>query len=181
MMSRTIGRVALRENDAGCDEVAQWSRQVGRDVCDMKMGGRWMMQGSKTIRVVAAVICDSLESRTRIFAVQRGTGAFKGGWEFPGGKIEVGELPREALVREIAEELEVEIRVGALIETVEYEYPEFHLSMDCFWAELVKGEPRLNEHRASRWLTADELLQVDWLPADQGLAGRLRTMMGKPV
>lgn len=94
----------------------------------------------KTIKVVAAVICDSLQTKTRIFATARGYGEFKDMWEFPGGKIEHGETPQQALVREICEELAAEIKVGELIDTVEYDYPDFHLSMDCFWCEVISGD-----------------------------------------
>ena len=121
----------------------------------------------KTIRVVAAIIKAVNENGEQIiFATQRGYGDFKGGWEFPGGKIERGETPQEALVREIREELETEITVGELIDTIEYDYPTFHLSMDCFWAEIVSGELVLKEHEAAKWLTKDELDSVEWLPAD---------------
>ncbi|MCI5934972.1 MAG: (deoxy)nucleoside triphosphate pyrophosphohydrolase [Lachnospiraceae bacterium] len=132
----------------------------------------------KTIRVVAAVIKATNEKGDQmIFATQRGYGDFKGGWEFPGGKIEAGETPQEALVREIREELETEIAVGELIDTVEYDYPTFHLSMDCFWAEIVSGELVLKEHEAAKWLTKDELDTVEWLPADIGLIEKLRVVM----
>ena len=124
----------------------------------------------KTIRVVAAIIRDG----DKIFATQRGHGEFKGGWEFPGGKIEAGETPEEALVREVREELDTEIKVGQLVETVEYDYPAFHLSMDCFWAEVVSGDLVLKEHAAVKWLTKDELGSVEWLPADVGLIERLK-------
>ena len=132
----------------------------------------------KTIRVVAAVIKAINENGDpMIFATQRGYGDFKGGWEFPGGKIEEGETPREALVREIREELETEIAVGELIDTVEYDYPTFHLSMDCFWAEIVSGNLVLKEHEAAKWLTKDELGTVEWLPADIGLIEKMRVVM----
>ena len=132
----------------------------------------------KTIRVVAAVIKATNEKGDpMIFATQRGYGDFKGGWEFPGGKIEEGETPREALVREIREELETEIAVGELIDTIEYDYPTFHLSMDCFWAEIVSGNLVLKEHEAAKWLTRDELDSVEWLPADIGLIEKLRVVM----
>lgn len=116
----------------------------------------------KTVKVVAAVIVH----QNKIFATQRGYGEFKDGWEFPGGKIEPGETPEQALKREIREELDTEIDVKKLIGHVEYDYPEFHLSMDCFLAEVVAGELILKEHEAARWLTGDELESVDWLPAD---------------
>ena len=117
----------------------------------------------KIVRVVAAVIRDG----DRIFATARGYGEYKGWWEFPGGKIEVGETPKEALVREIHEELDTEIRVGELIDTIEYDYPTFHLSMDCFWAEVIAGRLVLKEAEDARWLTKETLESVQWLPADQ--------------
>lgn len=116
----------------------------------------------KTIRVVAAVI----RSEDKIFATARGYGEFKGQWEFPGGKIEQGETPEEALVREIKEELEIEIKVGEIIHTIEYDYPTFHLSMDCFWGEIIKGDLILKEVEDARWLTMDQIYDVKWLPAD---------------
>ena len=119
----------------------------------------------KYVRVVAAVIRDG----DKIFATARGYGEFKGWWEFPGGKIEKGETPQQALVREIKEELSATIEVGELIDTIEYDYPTFHLSMDCFWAKLVEGELILKEAEAARWLSKDELLSVNWLPADRDL------------
>ena len=121
----------------------------------------------KTVKVVAAIIKAVNENgETIIFATQRGYGDFKGGWEFPGGKIESGETPQEALKREIIEELDTEVSVGELMDTVEYDYPQFHLSMDCFWCQIVRGNLVLKEHEAARWLTKDELNNVEWLPAD---------------
>lgn len=129
----------------------------------------------KIVRVVAAVIkAENENGEPFIFATQRGYGEFKGGWEFPGGKIEEGETPQEALVREIKEELETEISVGELIDTIEYDYPTFHLSMDCFWAEVVSGDLVLTEHEAAKWLTKDELDSVEWLPADVGLLEKIQ-------
>ena len=117
----------------------------------------------KIVRVVAAVIRDG----DRIFATARGYGEYRGWWEFPGGKIEAGETPEEALVREIHEELDTEIRVGELIDTIEYDYPTFHLSMNCFWAEVIAGRLVLKEAEDARWLTKETLESVQWLPADQ--------------
>lgn len=128
----------------------------------------------KTIRVVAAVIHDG----DRIFATARGYGEYKGWWEFPGGKIEAGETPEEALVREICEELDTEIRVGTLIDTIEYDYPTFHLSMDCFWAEVVAGRLVLKEAEDARWLTKETLGSVRWLPADQTIIDAIYRELG---
>lgn len=128
----------------------------------------------KTVRVVAAVIKAIDENgEPIIFATQRGYGEFKGGWEFPGGKIEEGETPQEALKREILEELDTEISVGELIETIEYDYPTFHLSMDCFWCEIVNGDLVLKEHEAAKWLTKAQLDFVEWLPADIEVVNKL--------
>ena len=127
----------------------------------------------KTIKVVAAVI----KNEDKIFATQRGYGEFKDGWEFPGGKIEAGETPQQALKREIREELDTVIEVGKHIDTIEYDYPTFHLSMDCFWAEIVKGDLVLREHEAAKWLTKEQLGSVDWLPADLGLIGKIEKDM----
>ena len=121
----------------------------------------------KSIKVVAAVIRSVDENKTPIvFATQRGYGEYKGWWEFPGGKTEAGESPQQALIREIREELTAEISVGELIRTVEYDYPGFHLSMDCFWAKVISGQLVLKEAEAARWPSREELLHVDWLPAD---------------
>jgi len=128
----------------------------------------------KTIRVVAAVIIKD----GQIFATARGYGDYKGLWEFPGGKIEPGEMPKEALKREIREELSAEIQVLDLIQTIEYDYPDFHLSMDCFWAEIFKGELVLKEAEDARWLTKDELDSVQWLPADSELLSCIKDHLG---
>ena len=124
----------------------------------------------KTIRVVAAIIIEE----GKIFATQRGYGEFKDGWEFPGGKIDAGETPEEALIREIKEELDIEVEVKELLDTVEYDYPNFHLSMDCFICSIKSGDLILKEHEAAEWLTKENLYSVDWLPADQGLIGMIR-------
>ncbi len=124
----------------------------------------------KTVRVVAAVI----RNGDQIFATQRGYGEFKDGWEFPGGKIEPGETPQEALVREIREELDTVISVGDKIDCIEYDYPTFHLSMDCFWAEVTEGDLVLREHEAARWLSSEALDQVAWLPADRTLIAQVK-------
>ena len=132
----------------------------------------------KTVRVVAAVIKAIADNgEPIIFATQRGYGDFKDGWEFPGGKIEEGETPQEALKREIMEELDTEISVGELINTVEYDYPTFHLSMDCFWCEVVKGDLVLKEHEAAKWVTKEQLNSVAWLPADIKLVENISTKL----
>ena len=129
----------------------------------------------KTIRVAAAVIkATNDKSEPIIFATQRGYGDLKGGWEFPGGKIEEGETPQEALKREIREELDTEISVGNIIDTIEYDYPTFHLSMDCFWCQILSGDLVLKEHEAAKWLTKEKLDSVDWLPADVTLIDKIR-------
>ncbi len=127
----------------------------------------------KTINVVAAVIMKD----GKVFATQRGYGEFKDGWEFPGGKVEAGESPEEALRREIREELEVEVNVGDLIDTIEYDYPAFHLSMKCYACTIAGGSPHLLEHEAARWLTADQLDSVAWLPADITLIPKIAGLL----
>ncbi|NCB92960.1 MAG: (deoxy)nucleoside triphosphate pyrophosphohydrolase [Clostridia bacterium] len=127
----------------------------------------------KTINVVAAII----KKENKIFATQRGYGEFKDGWEFPGGKVEPNESPEAALVREIKEELDTDIRVGSLVDIVEYDYPTFHLSMRCYWCEVIEGKLKLLEHEAAKWLAKDELMSVEWLPADLDLIGKLEKQM----
>ena len=127
----------------------------------------------KKIEVVAAIIIRD----GKVFATQRGYGEWKDWWEFPGGKIEAGECPQEALVREIWEELDAEIEVGELIETVEWDYPAFHLTMHCFVCSLVSESMHLNEHEASAWLTRETLHSVKWLPADEGLIQKIKEII----
>ena len=124
----------------------------------------------KTIEVVAAII----RHGDKVFATQRGYGEFEGGWEFPGGKMEPGETPPQALIREIKEELDTEIEVGELIETVEYDYPKFHLTMHCFMCTVKSGHLVLKEHEAAKWLTKGTLDSVDWLPADEGVIDKIK-------
>lgn len=132
----------------------------------------------KTIKVVAAVIkAENENGEPIIFATQRGYGEFKGGWEFPGGKIEPGESAQNALIREIEEELDTEIIVGDLIDTIEYDYPTFHLSMDCFFASIKEGNLVLKEHEAAKWLTKDNLYSVDWLAADISLIEKIKKVI----
>ncbi len=131
------------------------------------------MNYKKIIYVAAAVITHE----NAIFATQRGYGDFKGGWEFPGGKVEPGETPEQALKREIMEELGAEIEVGEWIDKIEYDYPAFHLSMDCFWCTVKSGRLVLKEHEAARWLTKDTLDSVDWLPADRSLLEKVKASL----
>lgn len=126
----------------------------------------------KTVRVVAAIIIEN----GKVFATQRGYGEFKDGWEFPGGKIEPGEIPEEAIVREIKEELDTEVEVIELLDTVEYDYPNFHLSMGCFICKIKSGDLVLKEHEAAKWLTKDTLGSLEWLPADMGLVGEIENI-----
>ena len=127
----------------------------------------------KTIEVVAAIIIKG----GKVFSTQRGYGRWQGWWEFPGGKIEAGESPHEALVREIREELDAEIQVGKLLETVEWDYPDFHLTMHCFICSLISESMHLNEHEAAAWLTRETLHSVKWLPADEGLVDRISRLL----
>ena len=127
----------------------------------------------KRVEVVAAILIHN----NLVFACQRGYGEFKDGWEFPGGKVEAGESPEEALCREIREELEVEVNVGDLIGTIEYDYPAFHLSMKCYACTIAGGSPHLLEHEAARWLSADQLDSVAWLPADITLIPKIAGLM----
>lgn len=132
----------------------------------------------KTVKVVAAVIKEVNDNgEPIIFATQRGYGEFKDGWEFPGGKIEAGETPQEALKREIMEELDTKVKIGNLINTIEYDYPNFQLLMDCFWCEIVSGELKLKEHENAKWLTKEHLDEVEWLPADVILIDKIRMDM----
>ena len=132
-----------------------------------------MEKSMKRIEVVAAVIVRDGE----VLATRRGYGEWQGWWEFPGGKMEAGESPRDALRREIREELDAEIEVGRLLETVEWDYPSFHLTMHCFICSLVSGSMNLNEHEAAAWLTKENIGSVKWLPADEGLIGRIRQIL----
>ena len=127
----------------------------------------------KTIEVVAAIIVKDGE----VFATQRGYGEFKGWWEFPGGKIESGECPKDALVREIREELDAEIEIGQLLETLEWDYPNFHLTMHCFVCSLTSESMHLNEHEAAAWLTKETLHSVKWLPADEGILAKIDNIL----
>lgn len=136
-------------------------------------GNTLQMKNRKTVKVAAAIIKD----KNRIFTTQRGYGEFKDGWEFPGGKIEENETPEEALVREIKEELDTTITVEELIDIIEYDYPDFHLSMHCFLCTIVSGDLVLKEHEAARWLTKDQLWSVEWLPADLKLIEKIEKII----
>lgn len=133
----------------------------------------------KSINVVAAVIIrNSPDGSRQVFATQRGYGDWKGWWEFPGGKIEPGESPQAALEREIREELATQVRVGEHLGTVEYDYPDFHLSMQCFACKIVSGKLELLEHESAAWLTAGTLRSVQWLPADLAILDKVESLLG---
>lgn len=127
----------------------------------------------KTIEVTAAIIIQD----GKVFATQRGYGDWKGWWEFPGGKMEPGETPQEALRREIHEELDAEIEIGGLLDTVEWDYPAFHLTMHCFLCTLISESMHLNEHEDAAWLSAETLYSVKWLPADEGLIPKIASVL----
>lgn len=193
--------INIQEADYGCEELPSGAEvkslvvlenengiRISREESDKELLAKGIDIGkyayidehnriNRALRVVAAVICDDMEHPTRIFATRRGYGEFKGGWEFPGGKIEEGETQEQAIIREIEEELETEIVVGDLVDTVEYDYPDFHLSMDCFWCVVASGGLVLKEHEAAKWLTRDTLNSVDWLPADIELIEKLGEQM----
>lgn len=154
------------------ETVTEYLKQEGF-VTTFSEDGASFFVAEKRIQVVAAII----QEGDKIFATQRGYGEFKDGWEFPGGKIEQGEMPQEALVREIHEELDTEIEVGRLIDTVEYDYPGFHLTMHCFLCAIRAGDLVLKEHEAAKWLTKETLDCVDWLPADEGLIEKLKKII----
>lgn len=152
--------------------VTEYLKQEGFVTAFSEDGGSFFVV-EKQIKVVAAII----QEGDKIFATQRGYGEFKDGWEFPGGKIEQGETPQDALVREIKEELDTEIEVGKLVDTVEYDYPNFHLTMYCYFCTIKAGDLVLKEHEAAKWLTKETLENVDWLPADEGLIDKLKMIL----
>lgn len=135
------------------------------------------MDEMKIVKVVAAIIIEN----EKVFATQRGYGEFKDGWEFPGGKIESGETAQDAIVREIKEELDTVVEVVELLDTVEYDYPQFHLSMDCFICKIKSGNLVLKEHEAAKWLTKETLESVEWLPADLGLIGKIKKYLSDTI
>ena len=154
------------------ETVTEYLKQQGF-VTTFSEDGTSFSVAEKQIEVVAAII----QEGDKIFATQRGYGEFKDGWEFPGGKMEPGETPQQALIREIREELDTEIEVGKLVDTVEYDYPNFHLTMHCYLCTIKSGELVLKEHEAAKWLTKETLDSVDWLPADEGLIGKVKKII----
>lgn len=169
------GEECIRYKEVPESVLAKQGISEGKKVCFAEDGSI-----RKFVRVVAAVIRDPKHHPGKIFATARGYGEYKGWWEFPGGKMETGETPQQALVREIREELTATVAVGELIKTVEYDYPGFHLSMDCFWAKVTKGNLLLKEAEDARWLSEGELDEVKWLPADRELIECIREAGGIP-
>lgn len=171
---RSLSENAMPERYIELSEsfIAKQGIAEGKKVCISDTG-----EVNRYIRVVAAVIIDESDGEKKVFATARGYGAYKGWWEFPGGKIEAGETPQEALVREIAEELTARIEAGELLKTIEYDYPEFHLSMDCFMAKVVSGTLELKEAESAKWLTGDTIDSVRWLPADLELIDPLKEIL----
>lgn len=193
--------ISIQEADFGCEERPEGAPAMAlvtfeaadgtilrRECVDDELVAKGLEEGKyayfkaegelmKAIRVVAAIICDNMNAPTKIFATARGYGDLKGGWEFPGGKIEPDEAPEDAIKREIIEELDTKIVVGKMIHTIEYDYPTFHLSMDCFLAEVEEGNLELKEHEAAKWLTKEMLDSVAWLPADVTLIDQLRELL----
>lgn len=159
-----FGRSSNKYPENFCDVYNDWKNRK------IKAVDTFVMPTKKIIHVVAAIIHED----NKILATQRGYGEYKDGWEFPGGKVEEGEAPQDALVREIKEELGVQIRVEDHIETVEYDYPEFHLSMECYWSTIIKGRPILYEHEALKWINKNELYSIEWLPADKVVVNRIK-------
>ena len=169
------GEEGVRYKEVPESVLAKQGISEGKKVCFAEDGSI-----RKFVRVVAAVIRDPKHHAGKIFATARGYGEYKGWWEFPGGKMEAGETPQQALIREIREELTATIAVGELIKTVEYDYPGFHLSMDCFWAKVTKGHLLLKEAEDAKWLSEGELDDVKWLPADRELIECIRENGGIP-
>ena len=190
--------VNIEEADYGCEESSCGARALvllesGDTECKVEMSEDWIafsgIDTGKTViccedgkfrrfvKVAAAVIRKEENGVKKIFATQRGYGEYKDKWEFPGGKVENGETSEQALVREIKEELDTTINVGEKIYTIEYDYPDFHLSMDCFFAELTGGMPVLKEHEAAKWADKESLDLLEWLPADMSLTEKLKTLL----
>ena len=193
--------IDITEADFGCEEHTDGPHAVlnFEDGNRLEVSERWIAEqgikegkyiwirndGSylKAVRVVGAIIVaekssdGGSDSEKILFATQRGYGDLKDGWEFPGGKIEEGETPEQAIVREIKEELDTVIKVEKYVDTIEYDYPEFHLSMDCFLCSIVEGDLVLKEHEAAKWLTRETLNSVDWLPADVTILDQVRELL----